>query len=270
LITESYDTVARLIDLPEKRQASLFRDCFGNNHILFRDNAYQVFYSDEGLDIFHPVPRVYFLRRMQNCRCATMDYLVYERINMNQFKHDYLAIDRETSEVMEFISDLEYDKMYALNDEMQFINRNPGAFPSRGGRSLAIAYARQIAFKPAQNHIERIGDLIYYFSHGSGQLKTYSADLQLSSSVPVEYHLKDSWEEIILVDHSTDRVYTLYEIRGKYEVHEIDLSTGKTTKRAIVPLTFPENLKVNNGYLYFLYREIGNIWAKKELFRIKL
>jgi hypothetical protein len=270
LISDTYDTLARLTDLPGKRPASILKDCFDNCHILFRTNAYQVFYDEAQLELIYPTDKEKFVRLMQNCLFSTNDHIFFKRNAISAYKHLYIAIDKETSEVVDFITDIERDKMFALNDEMSFINRNPDAFPSSAGRSLAIAYAHKIAFKAATNYLEKIGDTIYYFNHGKGQIELYDLSLDFHRDFNIIYHADDSWEEEIFVDKALNKAYTCYEKRGRIEMRELNLDDGTARTNLLIPITFPEKIKVNNGYVYFLYKEAGNIWARKELYRLKL
>jgi hypothetical protein len=270
LIDEAYDTLVKFVGLPGKRPASLLKDCLGNCHILFRNTAYQVFYNEGQLELHYPTDKEKFARLMSNCLFDTEEYLFFKRNAISEYKHLYIAIDKNTSEVIDFITDIEQDKMYALNDEMNFIKKNRGAFPSAAGRSLAVAYARKIAFKAATNYLERIGDTIYYFNHGAGQISLYDCGLNRGRDFEIDYHIDNDWEEEIFVDKAMRKVYTCYEHHGRIEMREIDLSDGTTRTNLLIPLNFPEKVKVNNGYVYFLYKEAGNIWARKELYRLKL
>lgn len=179
-------------------------------------------------------------------------------------------MEKESHEVIEFISDFQNKRMYALNDELKFIDEHPDAFPAGAGRILAILYAKQIAYKPIYSYVDVIADTVYYFNHGNDQLELFSEKLETRGKIDISYHLIDNWKSEIVVDKTDQKAYTIFTSGVKYQIHEINLQDGTTEIKQLIPLTFPEKLKINNGYVYFLYKEIGNIWARKELYRLKL
>ena len=270
LISESFDTIAKLTHLPANRQGSIYKDCMGNCHVILKDSAYQVLIENGQIQFIYAIHIDRFYELMENCLCATEKYLVFKKPALNPFLNTYFAVEKESHEVIEFISDLQNERMYALNDELKFITEHPEAFPSAAGRSLAIMYAKQIAFKPMYSYVDIIGDTIYFFNHGNDQLELFSEKFEHQKDVDIDYHLKDHWKPIIIIDKSDHKAYTIFTSGVKYQVHEIDLQNGATEMKQLIPLAYPEKLKINNGYVYFLYKEIGNVWAKKELYRLKI
>lgn len=270
LLDESFDTIARMNDLPERKPEKLFKDCMGNCHLLFKDIAYQVFYSGKKLELKFPVSIDHFYGLMENCLFETNECLVFKRRSLNAFLHEYYSVRKDNHEVNDMIKTFEYEKANALTDEMQFIKRNPGAFPSAAGKTLAILYAQKIAFKPSYNFLEKIGDTVYYFDHGNNQLVVYSDRLDLLRQINISYHQYKNWNSQLKIDKPASKAYGVYTNGSKYEIHEINLQDGTTEVKQLIPLIYPEKLKINNGYIYFLYKEIGNVWSKKELYRLKI
>lgn len=269
LLNTLYDTIARVEHLPTNRQGSIYKDCMGNCHLILKDSAYQVIVNKKMIELAYPVHTDYFFKIMQNCMCETEKYLVFKKPAPNPYLHTYFAAHKESHEVIEFISEMELEKMAALQDELRFINTHKSTYTT-ASFALAIAYAHKIAFKPSNSFLDKIGDSIYYFNHGASQLEVYSDLIEFTNSKEINYHHSDNWKSIIIVDKIATKAYTIFTRGSKYEIQELSLNTGKTTPKQIIPLAFPEKLKINNGYVYFLYKETGNIWARKELYRLKL
>jgi hypothetical protein len=269
LISESFDTIAKLSHLPANRQGSIYKDCMGNCHVVLRDSAYQVFIENGQIQLIYPICVDRFYELMENCICATEKHLVFEKPELNPFLQTYFAVDKESHEVIEFISDFENDKMIALKDELKIIADNPEAFAG-ASRFLAIEYAKQIAYKPMYSYVDIIGDTIYYFNHGNDRLELFSEKFERQKQTDISYHRQESWKSKIIIDKTSNKAYTIFTVGAKYQIHEINLQNGTTEMKQLIPLAYPEKLKINNGYVYFLYKEPGNIWARKELYRLKL
>jgi len=270
LINESFDTIAKLTYLPANRQGSIYKDCLGNCHVILKDSAYQVLVEDGKIQLIYPVQVDRFYKLMENCVCATQKHLVFKKPTLTPYLHTYFAVDKESHEVIDFISDLQSEGLYALKEELKFIAEHPEAFPSAAGRTLAIMYAEQIAFKPIYSYVDIVSDTIYYFNHGNDRLELFSKKFEPQKKIDISYHLNDRWKSKIIIDKASNKAYTIFTSGVKYQVHEIDLQKGTTEIKQVIPLAYPEKLKINNGYVYFLYKETGNVWARKELYRLKL
>jgi len=269
LINELFDTISILTNLPANGQASIYKDCMENCHILFKDSAYQVFINDKQIHLIYPVCIQRFTELVENCQFDTPEFLFFKRPGLNKFFYSYYAVNKKDFSVKEFISHVDTKKMDALNDELNFIDKNPDAF-SAAGRVLAIMYAHQIAYKASENYLCSIGDTIYYFNHSNSLIEIFTKQLEFLKEIDILYHQKENWKSEILIDKADHKVYTVFSSGMKYQIDEINLQDGTTELKQIIPLTFPEKLKINNGYVYFLYKEMGNVWAKKELYQLKL
>ena len=131
LISESFDTIAKLTHLPANRQSSIYKDCMGKCHVILKDSAYQVFIDDGKIQLTYPIHVDRFYRLMENCLFATKDFLVFKKQNLNTYLHTYFGVEKMSHEVIEFISDFQSERMYALNDELKFIDEHPESFPER-------------------------------------------------------------------------------------------------------------------------------------------
>jgi hypothetical protein len=120
------------------------------------------------------------------------------------------------------------------------------------------------------NKLEKLGDSIYHFDLGNDLLVVYDDQLKVYREIPLGYHKNKTWRGEIQIDKTDKKVYGVFDNGSKIELHEISLQDGTTGNKQLIPLVYPEKLKVNNGYIYFLYKETGNVWAKKELYRLKI
>jgi len=269
LINEVFDTISKRTNLPANGQASIYKDCMGSCHVIFKDSVYQVFINDKQIQLIYPVSIERFNELMENCLFETPELLVFKNPGLNKFFYSYYAVNKKDYSVNEFISHVDTKRMDALNDELNFIDENPDAF-SAAGRVLAIMYAHQIAYKASENYLCRIGDTIYYLNHSNSVLEIFTEQLDFLKEIDILYNQKENWKSEILIDKADHKVYTVFSSGMKYQIAEINLQDGTTKVKQIIPLTFPEKLKINNGYVYFLYKEMGNMWAKKELYQLKL
>ncbi len=89
-------------------------------------------------------------------------------------------------------------------------------------------------------------------------------------SIHIEYHNQKNWKSIIIVDNEKNKVYTIFTRGAKYSLAEIDLKDGLMQEIAKIEKLFPHKINVNNGRLYFLYKDVNNIYDKRKLYQGEL
>jgi hypothetical protein len=50
----------------------------------------------------------------------------------------------------------------------------------------------------------------------------------------------------------------------------IDLKSGSVKQVHRIDKLFPSRIKVHNGFLYFLYNDVNNVWGTRRLFQGEL
>jgi hypothetical protein len=83
-----------------------------------------------------------------------------------------------------------------------------------------------------------------------------------------DFHYSKYYSDEILQDKVREKYYAVFNQRGNLQLHEIDITTGETKVALYLEeIAFPELIKVNNGYLYFVKFQ-GTGFAK--LYRVKI
>ena len=67
-----------------------------------------------------------------------------------------------------------------------------------------------------------------------------------------------------------NKVYTIFTSGMKYSLAEIDLQNGSVKEGTKIEKLFPQEIKANNGYLYFLYKDFTNAIDKHKLYQGEL
>ncbi|MBN4072407.1 carboxypeptidase-like regulatory domain-containing protein [Crocinitomix catalasitica] len=83
-----------------------------------------------------------------------------------------------------------------------------------------------------------------------------------------DFHYSKYYADEILQDKVKSKYYAVFNQRGNLEIREIDTKSGETkVALKLDEIGFPELIKVNNGYLYFVKFQ-GTGFAK--LYRVKI
>ena len=112
-------------------------------------------------------------------------------------------------------------------------------------------------------------DTILIFDHYSDQLMKISSRFEKLDSIPISYHKdkdKKNWEQPILKDKDENKLYSLFLKHGYYFLKQIYLNDGSTLVSFKLNYRYVENVKVENGYAYYIYRPYESS-QKKYLYR---
>ena len=121
-------------------------------------------------------------------------------------------------------------------------------------QSFDVIFSETIVFKEIVAPLYVIKNQLYVFDFVNSKLQSFSSSGSLLKEVPMTLHRDMKWKRSMCIDEKLNKAYTLFEKNGISELKEIDLRTGKECHSEKIPLVFVENIKVNNGYIYFLHK----------------
>ena len=107
------------------------------------------------------------------------------------------------------------------------------------------------------------------FDHYSNYLYKFDNEFKKTDSIPINYHKgksKKNWEQPILKDKEENKLYALYLKNGFYYMKYINLSNGEVKIAFKLNYRYIENVKVKNGFVYYIYRPFEST-QKKYLYR---
>lgn len=97
-------------------------------------------------------------------------------------------------------------------------------------------------------------DTVEVFDHYKHQIFKFDENLNCIDSVPITYHLQKHWAKTLVQDEERETVYALFEKYGKCELRAIEKSTGAVQNSYQLTYKHPEQIKVKNGSVYYIYR----------------
>jgi len=290
LTDEQFDTLYIKDISSLKKPGQVFKDCMGNCHLFTKDTAYQVFYADSTLFLIYPTPLEKFYDILANCLFETPCCLAFEGStdqslnlkyaardlydlpntrpgNNDKWKHLFYLINKKTHEKTVLDRVYEWEKKRDAYDHALFVFADPLNKRSFGD---ILRGEEMIFFKPAFQSLKFLNDTIYYFNHLKSRIEIYSEDLALQDTIHIDYHERKNWKPIIITDQLKHKAYTLFSVGAKLMLSAIDLKSGSVKQVHRIDKLFPSKIKVHNGYIYFLYNDVNNVWGSRRLFQGEL
>jgi hypothetical protein len=138
---------------------------------------------------------------------------------------------------------------------------------------LNLYFYQHVIDKAIYVPVFQIKNKIYIFNHVDGKIEEYSKRLDMVGNTPIDYQDNSHWQRKVLLDRETQLFYTLFKKKGFYFLSQIDLQTGDLLTSKKIPATFISNIKVHNGFVYFVKKENDYLQTGKNvprLFKVKL
>lgn len=247
----------------------LFKDCFGNIHLVERDSAYQVLYKDSSFQLMYGISRQEFNDFLFPARIAINNSIFFEEISKEGQSITYFLMSRNNAynKLLKIVGEKNRDnRVKAINralTEAHKIRNDPVI--------IELTFQKLTQFQPVYSYIFSIEDSICLFDFWKGSIDFYNHNGFLISHIPIDYHKDKDWQKNLIIDEITSTVYNCFENKNlKLYLKEINLQTGKPVKTIIIPdLKNIENIQVRDNIVYFLYQPIVG-YVRKKLYTMRL
>ena len=268
---------------------SLFKDCFGNCHVVTSKAVYQVYFSGQKLYLIYPTPKDNFDKMLKNCLFETNKYLAFRNDHIptkpdvkyaswdiadyhsnqtvNPWVQFFYLIDKKNHTVkrIAYLNEMK-KKMDSYNYAVWLYSLPENCRPVvKFGDILRLN--EMTWAKPSFQALKLLNDTIYYFNHLKSRIDVYSDKLKPLDTIPINYHKNKNWKESIITDPLRHKAYTLFTAGTDIFVKEINLKTGAIRPVFLIDKPFPEKIKINNGFIYFIYNDVSNIYHSRRLFQ---
>ncbi len=265
------DTVAVSGRLPFK-PVSLFSDCLGYLHVLSADSAYQVFADINTIIFPFRTPLNRFFNTMSDCIASGEDWLYFREESVDKLVVNFYRIHRKTG-TKEFLATASDD------ESLKYLRKNPGDYyflamdslPATPDEIVSYTWVRKILYQPNASVLKKLGDTLALFNTAKFTLNIYNTDGKRLAiyAMPIDQMSGEKWQHEIILDELTRQPFTTFLKGGKMKVYRIDLTSGKLIYKLTTGFVFPEKLRIDNGYLYYMYNQPG-INDTKKVYRQKI
>ncbi len=292
LLDPSNDTITKL-NTAKIKPFKLFKDCFNEVHVLGKDSAYQLYFHNGRIDLIYPTPVSDFKKLMFPCVTQLNDN-IYFKLNF----YNELVVEYQYAKEKE--SQLHLLRRIVDSIKIDLINSNPymrsllniGLYNGAEERILNMSdyvamedqikmmndlragefeahYLRKIVLTPVFAPLVKLRDTLVIFNHPQGQIEFYSPDNRLVRTVKINYADDPDWVKEIIADEITSNVYCLFLKSGVYNIRKLNTQNGQIEQILRIYYPFVKKIKVRDGYVFYLYKGMGE-GENLKLFRQKL
>lgn len=267
LITKDGDVLCSY-KLPQYPYTHMFKDCFGNTHLLTDFSSTQVYIRNNTIKLLEDKRRSLFDSLLRPCLLSKQNNFYFENsYNQGQTKNIF-AINDTTKQMYDY-GTYSNEAMITIIAEEENRRNSKYASSSKNGmedvtpdelRAMRRAEDEQNFFNTiiatkAYVPVFANNDTIFIFDHPHNLIHSFV--LNNNNPLPVktmEYNHYRQWKPLVVFDKARNIFYTTYLKDGIITLGEVNTATGKINKRFSIKHTFPKNIKVNNGIVYYMYR----------------
>lgn len=247
ILTDNLFNINTIYKLPPHiKPISFFIDCLEYCHLITKDSAYQISYTDSQLSLNYPMDIDRFHKVLDNCLFKTDSNMFFQHKFTNGYAYEFYTVNLKSNELSSFISSYDVDRLLALQDEIKFIKN----YPPPMGVGFAIRFARQFDYPPFEQYLMKLGDTLYYFNHQSSSIDVFTEDCNLIRSTEIYYHLNTGWTNRLISDTKQKRVYTII----KDNLFEISLKSGEIISKT--KIVRPEKVLINDDIIFVLKKRL--------------
>ncbi len=123
--------------------------------------------------------------------------------------------------------------------------------------AMFTGFHKSIYYEPVYAPLFVKNDTVLVFDHSSELIFKFN-QFQVIDSVSIRYaknEAKAKWKNKLIMDESEEEFYGLYLKSGYYVLKNIDVNSGNPTFSYRIEKRFAEKLKIDNGYVYYLYKQ---------------
>jgi hypothetical protein len=136
----------------------------------------------------------------------------------------------------------------------------------------ANSFTRDILYKPVYAPLFIINDTVLVFDQYKNKILKFDEYNDSAGVYFMNYHQApkgEKWEQPIIEDKLEELIYAIYNGGGYTYVRQIKYRTGLIGKTTKLKFRFIENIKIEKGYVYYIYRPFESS-QKRFLYKEKL
>jgi len=260
LISENGDTAkATNINNPEY----LYKDCFGNHHLIEEKTASQIFQDSLRLLLLYPNNKDIFLNSFASIEGYYNGRFLLRIDRFDNQVIDFYLVDENSQAIFKLTTIADEAGLERLSDK--------GRLQSMEGYSEHDARFEEMCFynkKPVLSISEN--GYIFIFNTVENSIEKYDYHGNFYFQKEIDFAQRPGWEETILYDEKNGTYFTAFSKGGITTIYELYIDEGKLGKSMKIPnLQYVQKLKINNGKAYFLYNDPSN-YEYKQLFETPL
>jgi len=255
------------------RAIRLETDYRKNVHLITKDRVYMVAIINNEIELFQEDANYYF-KYVAPILDTLDDSFYYSNYSDIYPAFNYYRFNRADSSYKTILGVIDEPMMEQYRAEFKFsdvrtqlwaANKEIESGVDKEVWVGAAIFSNSIYYDPLYAPLFVNRDSIIVFDHYKNLLFKYNRDLTYCDSFSIDYHVnakKSGWEQPIIQDKITGKIYVLFEKEGYSYLSLVNLSTGQIQYSRKLFFRYAENIKVINNQVFYIYRPFESMQKK--------
>ena len=257
-----------------KKYDRLYKDVFGQIHLMSYDSTYQIGHRQLGntymdAELFYGMSIDEFYYIMGDNAAVTDSVFViatYGKGGQELYYH-YFKRGNPNGNLLKHVFDQEGLDLTENIRKFGALGTKPTFAPSSSHYANFIMRPDSRKWThtpPIYDPLFSAGNALFLFDFEADKIEYFDKRAQVIGEAPIKFHrykrwngkwlMKDNWKKLVLVDMARKEFYAVFEDEGVMSISKIDLKTGQTQVVAkLADFQFVQLPMVHNGILYFMY-----------------
>ena len=241
----------------------LLQDCLDNFQILSKDSCYQIIENHHSFTLL-PISFENYKTFLAPCVASSANYLFFKESSLYNQLITYYKFHKEekTTQIILHIGDQEaiqlaqdYELDIAENPAPGILHATIDNIEFVKDKMEDVLWFETQLTKETYHPIIQLKDSLYIFNHATNSCTVHNAEGIETRNFKIEHPNLDGWQKQLILDKESQRIYAVSQQSGICSLHRLNLLNGKILNSySINQHAFPINIKVNNGYVYYLYK----------------
>jgi hypothetical protein len=253
---------------------NIYRDCFGNLHLLNADSSYQIYFNSLEINLIYGNRIEKYNEVLKPCIAQFNDRIIFIEFGTHSQSIGYFYFNKfKEKKYVKKIRNTATEK-YATQTVMEvkylenILERRSLGIKTQDQRPSYIIdrlifqetnFYEKVLTKPLYAPLFTVNNNLYLFDHVRDSCFVFDENLNQTRSFYIDYHQKINWTKKLIVDKEQGTVYAKFEKNGFCYLKKIDLQTGKIIESyKLEKQTFPSKIKIKNNTAYYLYKDRFN------------
>ena len=276
-------TVLRLMDENQQEidhyyvlgdAVELKKDFRGNVHLLCEERVYLIRIVNNQIHTLLE-SRDYYFKYLAPILDSIGDCIYYSNYSDIYPAFDYFEFNREDSTYKTILQIEDTFMMEFYRAEFKYVDVRTKLWAHNKQLETGIdkeiwvgatVFTNSIYYQPVYAPLFKTGeDTIVVFDHYKNKMFRYTPFNGFVDSTRISYHLharKSGWEQPLLGDKATGKVYAMFEKGGYTYLSEIDKEKGIVKESFKLYFKYVEQIQIVNGKVYYIYRPFESIQKK--------
>jgi hypothetical protein len=250
---------------------SLFRDCFGNIHLLAKDSIYQVYYNYRSLSLLKPYPISSYYNFLKPCECYSGTTYIFKIKHYRNLKNSYylyndqknrkkelLVCVADSSAIKGFNQDYDINyfleqrrKGYGYRTSVAEINKNIDKYREE----LVLPAEYNNLLRPVESQMVTTDTAFILFDYTNRFIYTFSQEGKMSDKDPLADFSAVSPK--LYFDYDTKTIiFSALNNAGVLTLYRYDPSGNAFTHSFVLKdFYYIRHFKVKENNLYFIYKD---------------